>query len=337
SGDSVSVLFDEDQAHSAVITGFRDIKPTSRQTSVTRLIARNPWKSIVVEWSGGSEVGAEQVSPWELVHDDDDAAAEIPADTKESLLDIVDTLRDVANFEWFVRNVDYVVDYPDYLMHVAYPMCLDTIYERLDNGYYRHPSAVAFDLALIKENADAFNDPGTLVPIAAKKLVVQYAQQAGRVLGTAGGETAESNDDAGHDGPYDPAMSSPMARRRSTRNSSLSNGHHRAVAAAAAASASTTRRAALPAAADVRQSRKRKPQAAATSSNHRVSRRRVDSRSDESDFVDQDSDDDDGDTGSRRPRRGKRSAHYKDEEEESEGDNGYSGNDDDDDDDDLYS
>ncbi|KAJ2454103.1 hypothetical protein GGF42_003678, partial [Coemansia sp. RSA 2424] len=332
-GDPVSVLFDEDQAHNAVITGFRDIKPTSRQTSVTRLIARNPWKSIVVEWSGGSEVGAEQVSPWELVHDDDGAAAEIPADTKEALLDIVDTLRDVENFEWFVRNVDYVVDYPDYLLHIAYPMCLDTIYERLDNDFYRHQSAVAFDLGLIQENADTFNDPGTLVPIAAQQLVTQYAQKVSQVLGHSGeaADVESGSNGAGYDDRYDPAMSPPVARR-STRSSAMPNGHR---------TASTIRRGASPVAA-VRQSRKRKPQSAATRSSHRVSRRRVDNGSDESDFMDQDFEGDrqgsSGGGGSRRLGRGKSSA-FDEDEEESDDDDGYSenGSGDDDDDDDLYS
>ncbi|KAJ2875507.1 hypothetical protein GGH93_001526 [Coemansia aciculifera] len=313
-GDSVSVLFDEDQAHSAVITEFRDIKPTMRQSSVTRLLARNPWKSITVEWSGGSEVGAEQVSPWELVHDDDGAAAEIPADTKEALLDIVDTLRDVENFGWFVRNVDYVVDYPDYLLHIAYPMCLDTIYERLDNGFYRHPSAVAFDVGLIRDNADTFNDPGTLVPIAAHQLVSQYEQQASRVLGNCGLLEGSEHDHYGQE------VSSPVARRSTRRSSAVPNGRH-AMSPVAAAPVSA------------RPSRKRKPQAAATRSGRCVSRR-VDNDSEESDFADHYSEDNEhrGAGGVRRRLREKN--HAFDEEEEESEDDGYSENDDDDDD--LY-
>ncbi|KAJ2021211.1 hypothetical protein GGI14_000295 [Coemansia sp. S680] len=311
-GDSVSVLFDEDQVHSAVITGFRDIKPTVRQSSVTRLLARNPWKSIIVEWSGGSEVGAEQVSPWELVHDDDGAAAEIPADTKEALLDIVDSLRDVGSFGWFVRNVDYVVDYPEYLLLVAYPMCLDTIYERLDNDFYRHPSAVAFDVGLILENAETFNDPGTLVPIAAKQLVTQYRQQASQVLGNSGLLEGGEHDHYGQE------MPSPVARRSTRRSSAVPNGNH----------------AVSPVAASARQSRKRKPQAAATRSGRCVSRR-VDPDSDESDFADHYSEDSEhrGAGGVRRRLRQKSHA-YDEEDEESEEDR-YSENDDDDED--MYS
>ncbi|KAJ2553041.1 hypothetical protein EV175_003085 [Coemansia sp. RSA 1933] len=180
SGDSVSVLFDEDQAHRATITEFRDIKPTSRATNVTRLIARNPWKSITVEWAGAEGVDGEskteQVSPWELVHDDDTADAEIPDTIKQSLLGVVSSLRSDARFVWFVRNVDYVTEYPDYLLNIAYPMCLDTVYERISKGFYRHMSAVSFDMELIRENADTFNDPGTPVPVAAQQLVDMYVQ-----------------------------------------------------------------------------------------------------------------------------------------------------------------
>ncbi|KAI9501678.1 hypothetical protein GGI26_004209 [Coemansia sp. RSA 1358] len=193
-GDSVSVLFDEDQAHRATIIGFRDIKPTSRQTSVTRLIARNPWKSITVEWAdsdGGQEYNTgsasngggidtesktECVSPWELVHDDDAAEAEIPTDVKETLLGVVNNLRSKSEFVWFVQDVDYKGEYPEYLLNIAYPMCLNTIYDRLRNGFYRHINAVSFDMGLIQENADTFNDPGTPVPIAAQKLAVEYRQ-----------------------------------------------------------------------------------------------------------------------------------------------------------------
>ncbi|KAJ2516446.1 hypothetical protein GGI11_003448 [Coemansia sp. RSA 2049] len=184
-GDSVSVLFDEDQAHRATITGFRDIKSSSRQTNVTRLIARNPWKCITVEWVGAQADGdskTEQVSPWELVHDDDSAEAEIPDDIKRSLLNVVGGLRSNPQFVWFVHNVDYVTEYPDYLLNVAYPMCLNTVYERIDNGFYRHLSAVSFDMALIQDNADTFNDPGTPVPIAAQQLMAKYKQLLDRAL-----------------------------------------------------------------------------------------------------------------------------------------------------------
>ncbi|KAJ2420385.1 hypothetical protein GGF41_004274, partial [Coemansia sp. RSA 2531] len=185
---------------------------------------------------------------------------------------------------------------------------------RLDNDFYRHPSAVAFDVGLILENAETFNDPGTLVPIAAKQLVTQYRQQASQVLGN--GDLLEGGE---HD-HYGQEMSSPVARRSTRRSSAVPNGNHTVSPASAPASA--------------RQSRKRKPQAAATRSGRCVSRR-VDPDSDESDFADHYSEDNEhrGAGGVRRRLRQKSHA-YDEEDEESEEDR-YSENDDDDED--MYS
>ncbi|KAJ1665979.1 hypothetical protein IW140_000595 [Coemansia sp. RSA 1813] len=244
SGDSVSVLFDEDQAHKATITGFRDIKSTSRQTNVTRLIARNPWKCITVEWAGAdSESGlgvdgeskTEQVSPWELVHDDDTADAEIPDTIKQSLLEIVGSLRSDVQFAWFVRNVDYVSEYPDYLLNIAYPMCLNTVYYRLSKGFYRHLSAVSFDMSLIQDNADTFNDPGTPVPISAQQLMSKYAQLLDQALENGSVAEADSDDsDAGiqlrrlpsnSSQQYDEQQSSPPPLRQSRQTRTLRRSH----------------------------------------------------------------------------------------------------------------
>ncbi|KAJ2451316.1 hypothetical protein EV183_003688 [Coemansia sp. RSA 2336] len=177
-GDQVSVLFDEDQAHPAEIVGFRDIKPTSRQTNVCKQLARNPWRSIEVAWEEeGAERTHELVSPWELLHDSsEEEHAELPPPLARELLRAVNRLRNKAEFVWFVHNVDFVNDYPDYLLNVAYPMCLDTVRARLQSGFYRHVDAVAFDVQLIQENAEIFNDPGTVVPLAAQSLVAQFQQ-----------------------------------------------------------------------------------------------------------------------------------------------------------------
>ncbi|KAJ2671529.1 hypothetical protein IWW42_003314 [Coemansia sp. RSA 1085] len=176
-GDQVSVLFDEDQAHPAEIVGFRDIKPTSRQTNVSKQLARNPWRSIEVAWEeDGAERAHELVSPWELLHDCSEEHAELPPPLTRGLLRAVNALRNKAEFVWFVHNVDFVNDYPDYLLSVAYPMCLNTVRARLQSGFYRHVGAVAFDIQLIQENAEIFNDPGTVVPLAAQSLVAQFQQ-----------------------------------------------------------------------------------------------------------------------------------------------------------------
>ncbi|KAJ2597814.1 hypothetical protein GGF39_002897, partial [Coemansia sp. RSA 1721] len=302
-GTSVEVLFDEDQVHQASIVGFRDIKPTSRQINFTRLIARNPWKSIIVEWadveSGAqdSDSRTEMVSPWELVHDDDAAEMEIPADINRALLRIVDELRDDPDFAWFIKNVDYVTDYPDYLLNIAYPICLDTIYERLEHRFYRHINAVSFDMDLIQQNADTFNDPGTIVPIAAQKMISRYTQMLHRLL------NASADTDEGQTSNYSRRASgsqeSPSSRVRASRRLTSSQ---RSGAIAAAAVAAMTIKNEGPS--EPRRLRKRKATSlSATRSSRRASRRRLDIDSDGSDFdaqseishLDNNDDDDDQD------------------------------------------
>ncbi|KAJ2887513.1 hypothetical protein FB639_001261 [Coemansia asiatica] len=311
-GDSVEVLFDEDQAHSAAIVGFRDIKPTSRQTNFTRLIARNPWKSIVVEWADvdiestglDSESRTEMVSPWELVHDDDAAEMEIPPETSTALLRVVDGLREEPDFGWFVKNVDYVVDYPDYLLNIAYPICLDTIYERLQNSFYRHIMAVAFDMELIQQNADTFNDPGTVVPIAAQKLISRYSQLLSQAL------SSSAND-------ADQSQTLSSSRLRASRR--LTSSRRSGAMAAAAVAAVTIK--GEEGSSETRRLRKRKAAASTRSTRQPSRRRRLANDSDGSDFgmsSEQDDPDDPEDLDD-------------EEEEEEDYEDGVDENDDDDD------
>ncbi|KAJ1950769.1 hypothetical protein EC988_004262 [Linderina pennispora] len=219
-GDSVDILFDEDQMHSAEIIGFKDIKPTARHASMTRQIARNPWKSITVRWTEDEESAVEsntegdtkteQVSPWELDHDQG-VDSEIHETEKTALLEIVDELRLNDEFGWFISDVDYVNDYPDYLQSVAYPMCLDTVRQRIESGFYRYASAVTFDMTLIKENAEIYNKPGTPVPVAAKRLLDAYRSMFNQTLGD------HTEDVSGTE------QVSPSRRLR--RQSSATNGH----------------------------------------------------------------------------------------------------------------
>ncbi|KAJ1943563.1 hypothetical protein FBU59_002873 [Linderina macrospora] len=253
-GDSVSVLFDGDQIHNAEIIGFKDIKPTARHASMTRQIARNPWKSITVRWTEEEESAVEsntegdtrteQVSPWELAHDQG-VDSKIHETEKSALLEIIDDLRSNEEFVWFVTNVDYANDYPDYLQSVAYPMCLDTITERLESGFYRYPSAVTFDMVLIKENAEIYNKGGTPVPVAARLLLETYKSKFNHRLGDNGEDMSDieqaspsrrlrrqsSATNNGHAKPLTPsrkrkAPASGAATRRSSRNRRrrLSNG-----------------------------------------------------------------------------------------------------------------
>ncbi|KAJ2330127.1 hypothetical protein GGH92_009604 [Coemansia sp. RSA 2673] len=156
---------------------------------------------------------------------------------------------------------------------------------------------------LIQENADTFNDPGTPVPTAAQNLTARYTQLTSEAIAADGhqGSAIEHN------------IALVPAERRSTRQSRLSSGQ------------GTVKRE-VPLA--MRPSRKRKTRSVASRSGLRISRRRVDYGSDESDFMDQDSEDEVGD-GISQLKGGRDTS---DEEE----DEGYSDNEEEDDDD-LYS
>ncbi|KAJ1885040.1 hypothetical protein LPJ66_010320, partial [Kickxella alabastrina] len=334
-GDSVEVLFDEDQAHKAVITGFRDIKPTSRQTNVTRLVARNPWKSVIVEWAhadsdsnADGESKTEQVSPWELVYDDDNAEQEIPHETKAALLNIVDRLREINDFEWFAKDVDYRNDYPDYLLNIAYPMCLDTVYERLKNDFYRHIHAVSFDISLIQENADTFNDPGTLVPMAAQRMTAQYQLMLDQAIGSA--NDGDDSNDSARGASQQSLVPSPTGRH--TRESRRLTSTVRAGDAAAAAVSAVYIKSESPI--NTRQSRKRKSRSPSRSA-RRSSRRRIENDSEGSDYAldvggaDPAADDSD-------VQFNEAQGEYDDDEDDGDHDRHGGHEEDDDDDDDLY-
>ncbi|KAJ1878397.1 hypothetical protein LPJ57_003435, partial [Coemansia sp. RSA 486] len=206
-------------------------------------------------------------------------------------------LRDDPDFAWFIKNVDYVTDYPDYLLNIAYPICLDTIYERLEHRFYRHINAVSFDMDLIQQNADTFNDPGTIVPIAAQKMISRYTQMLHRLL------NVSADTDEGQTSNYarraSGSQESPSSRVRASRRLTSSQ---RSGAIAAAAVAAMTIKNEGPS--ESRRLRKRKATSlSATRSSRRASRRRLDIDSDGSDFdaqseishLDNNDDDDDQD------------------------------------------
>ncbi|OLY80299.1 PH-interacting protein [Smittium mucronatum] len=95
------------------------------------------------------------------------------ADINDKLISIVEKLIDEDVSEWFEYHVDFD-DYPNYTSLIAYPMCLDSILERLRNKYYRHVAAVHNDVYRIYLNASTYNKPGTDVPDSAKKMLKIY-------------------------------------------------------------------------------------------------------------------------------------------------------------------
>ncbi|OMJ11675.1 Bromodomain and WD repeat-containing protein 1 [Smittium culicis] len=152
----------------------------------------NPAKSIIcvkkefegefLEYKNVSDIESEKikrVSIWDLSFCDqgdiENKLAENKLDpkTNKDLIKVIEKLIDNDEAEWFEYHVDFN-DYPDYTNLIAYPICLDSILERLENNYYRNISAVHNDLYKIYLNASTYNKPGTIVPNSAITMLKIY-------------------------------------------------------------------------------------------------------------------------------------------------------------------
>ncbi|KAJ1675511.1 hypothetical protein EV182_001124 [Spiromyces aspiralis] len=180
-GEKVKVLFDEDQIYPAMITEIHSSRHNTHGAGaamIAGLVLDDPWKSILVRWDEGTDEHS-TVSPWEVLKRnespysiDNDAMEE---DLRERLIEVIDDISyNVKSSEWFVDHVDFRYQYIDYLLNIAYPMCLSTIQTRLRNSFYRRVDAVTFDMRLIRDNAKKFNAPKSAVYIAAEELFNAY-------------------------------------------------------------------------------------------------------------------------------------------------------------------
>ena len=121
---------------------------------ITRSIAEDPWKGITVQWRDSLDEN-NTVSPWEIVKmgEDPQSDSHEALDPTQSCL-VVELLEElistVDSCDLFVEHVDFRNTYLDYLLNIAYPMCLDTIIQRLNNNFYRRIAAVTFDMHLIQ-------------------------------------------------------------------------------------------------------------------------------------------------------------------------------------------
>ncbi|KAI1320261.1 Bromodomain and WD repeat-containing protein 3 [Mortierella claussenii] len=129
------------------------------------------WMAYEVSWPTNEDVT--NLSPWEMQRDeneDDSFEREtIPAEEFERIQKVVQHLSQMDDFQIFKSSVDFEA-YPDYCKTVAYPICLDSIQERLSSGFYRRARAVQFDIDLLEKNALTYNDPKSGIAMYAKHL-----------------------------------------------------------------------------------------------------------------------------------------------------------------------
>lgn len=85
----------------------------------------------------------DDLSPWELVPRGQDLFRRydnvefLTADVKQRAIDVLNWLKDSQEFELFVEHVPWH-DYADYLLQIAYPICINMVLNRLHNDFYRH-------------------------------------------------------------------------------------------------------------------------------------------------------------------------------------------------------
>ncbi|KAG0252006.1 Bromodomain and WD repeat-containing protein 3, partial [Mortierella polycephala] len=129
------------------------------------------WMAYEISWPDNEDVTS--LSPWEMQRDeqeDEELHREaIPEYEIGRIREVLEHLLQMDEFQIFKESVDFEV-YPDYCKAVAYPICLDSIYERLTNGFYRRLRAVQFDIELMEKNALTYNDPKSGIAIFAKHL-----------------------------------------------------------------------------------------------------------------------------------------------------------------------
>ena len=91
----------------------------------------------------------ENLSPWELVPRGQDLfqrydnAEYLADDVKKRAIDVLHWLKEEEDYELFVDHVPWH-DYPDYLLQIAYPICINMVLNRLSNNFYRHAEVSAF-------------------------------------------------------------------------------------------------------------------------------------------------------------------------------------------------
>ncbi|KAF9111683.1 Bromodomain and WD repeat-containing protein 3 [Mortierella sp. AM989] len=129
------------------------------------------WMAYEVSWPANEDVT--NLSPWEMQREEQEEESLqreiIPAEEYERIVDIIQHLLQMDEFQIFKSSVDFEA-YPDYCKTIAYPICLESIQERLSSNFYRRSRAVQYDIELLEKNALTYNDPKSGIAMFAKHL-----------------------------------------------------------------------------------------------------------------------------------------------------------------------
>uniref|UniRef100_A0A8C4XQ37 Bromodomain and WD repeat-containing protein 1 n=1 Tax=Falco tinnunculus TaxID=100819 RepID=A0A8C4XQ37_FALTI len=151
-----------------------------------------------VKWDNGE---IEKLSPWDMepVPDNVDQPEELGASVSVTFEEVEKLLYKPQEGEWGMKSRDEACEriisgidqlltldisaafagpvdlctYPKYCTVIAYPTDLNTIRTRLANRFYRRISALVWEVRYIESNARTFNEPGSAIARAAKKITNQ--------------------------------------------------------------------------------------------------------------------------------------------------------------------
>ncbi|XP_010188294.1 PREDICTED: bromodomain and WD repeat-containing protein 1 [Mesitornis unicolor] len=151
-----------------------------------------------VKWDNGE---IEKLSPWDMepVPDNVDQPEELGASVSVTFDEVEKLLYKPQEGEWGMKSRDEACEriisgidqlltldisaafagpvdlctYPKYCTVIAYPTDLNTIRTRLVNRFYRRISALVWEVRYIESNARTFNEPGSAIARAAKKITTQ--------------------------------------------------------------------------------------------------------------------------------------------------------------------
>ncbi|KAG2187070.1 hypothetical protein INT44_003298 [Umbelopsis vinacea] len=138
----------------------------------------SPWAYFHIVWDDPTSP-PENLSPWELVPRGQDLFqrydnAEYLADAiKKRAIAVLNWLKGEEDYELFVEHVPWH-DYPDYLLQIAYPICINMVLNRLNNNFYRHAEAVIEDVEQIRKNAQKYNDETSIIYKNAVKMARMF-------------------------------------------------------------------------------------------------------------------------------------------------------------------
>ncbi|RKP03795.1 hypothetical protein CXG81DRAFT_23631 [Caulochytrium protostelioides] len=139
------------------------------------------WKTLQIGWPSNPDDPDEWMSPWE-VQPLDVPAAPLPPHLQAHGLahpriirKAIDRFAKLPEMAPFCEDVPYVA-FPDYLDTIVYPVSMATITARLDHGFYRDYRSVLWDVALIRKNAMAYNQPHSEIWVTAKMRLAELEQ-----------------------------------------------------------------------------------------------------------------------------------------------------------------